>query len=163
MLYFTQTIILHAILREQMQFKRERQVHKMKIKERFKLFNYARRDYSKIFSMNYEFKEISYDKLVNLLKASRHSAFCEHWYCCHGLYHNCWQDPFEEGIWGFSQEDVNVLLAGVLKRCRKYIRNKYRVLYCEKDGCIEVVLIMRDVFRCDYLITFTDNDYCNIV
>ncbi|MGN0577205.1 MAG: hypothetical protein ACI4J4_01160 [Ruminiclostridium sp.] len=131
----------------------------MKIKEKYKLFNHARREYSKKFARNYEFTQMSYKKLINLLKANKHTGYCEYWYCCHGLYHNCWQDHFSEGIWEFSQEDVNVLLTGVLKTTRKYLKNKYRALCCKSSDGIHVILVMRDVHLCDYIITFTNKDY----
>ena len=135
---------------------------KMKIKEKYRLFNHARREYSKKFSQNYEFTQMSYKELVNLLQSNRHTSYCEYWYCCHGLYHNCWIDPFSEGIWEFSQEDVNILLKGVLKTARKYLKNKYRLLCCNDSDGTHVILIMRDVHRCDYIITFTTNTNANI-
>lgn len=131
----------------------------MKIKEKCRLFNHARREYSRIFSHSYEFTKMSYDKLVSLLKANKHSGFCEYWYCCYGLYRNCWQDPFEEGVWSMSQEDVDVLLAGVLKRMRKYLKDKRRVLCFEDSIGTHVVLITRDVLWRDYVITFTNGSY----
>lgn len=132
---------------------------KMKIKEKYKLFNQARREYSKKFARNYEFTQMTYAKLIELLQANKHTNYCEYWYCCHGLYHNCWQDLFSEGIWGFSQEDVNILLTGVLKETRKYFKNKCRVLCCKNADGVHVILVMRDVYWCDYLITFTNNDH----
>lgn len=131
----------------------------MKIREKYRVFNHARREYSRIFSQGYEFRQMSYKNLVSLLKANEHSSFCEYWYCCHGLYSNCWQDPFEEGVWSMSQEDVNVLLAGVLKRTRKYLKNKHRVLYFEDSYGTHVVLVTRDVLWRDYIITFTNGYY----
>lgn len=129
----------------------------MKIKEKYRLFNHARREYSESFSRNYEFAQMSYKKLINLLQANRHTNYCEYWYCCHGLYHNCWQDPFCEGIWNFSQADIDILLTGVLKTARKYLKNKYRTLCCKDSDGTHVILITRDIHRCDYIITFTNS------
>lgn len=130
----------------------------MKIKEKYKMFNHARREYSRIFDKDYDFTQMSYSELLGLLKSSKQVDYTEYWYCCHGLYSNCWQDPFSEGVWGLTQAGVNALLAEVLKETRKYLKNKYRVLYCKSDDLTHVILITRDVQLCDYIITFTNNE-----
>lgn len=135
----------------------------MKIKERYKFFNHARRDYSKIFARNYEFTQLSYKKLAALLKNSKYAGYCEYWYCCHGLYNNCWIDPFEEGVWSMSQNDVDMLLTAVLKESRRWLRNKYRTLLCEDSYGTHIILVTRDVQLCDYVITLANDNYCGII
>lgn len=128
----------------------------MKKQERYKLLNYAKNDYSKIFKQNYEFKKLSKKDLHKLLADNKHSALCELSYCCYGLYTNCWQDPFEEGIWDLSQKEVDNIIGGIIDRTAKICRKDSRILYYEDGVRVHVIIIARDVESMDYLITFTN-------
>ena len=101
----------------------------MKTKERYKLLNYAKEDYSNIFDHKYEFKKLSKKALYKLLREIKHSCMCEWSYCCYGLYQNCWQEPIEEGIWGMTQEDVNKAIKSVIDDTAKICRRDSRILY----------------------------------
>lgn len=79
---------------------------------------------------------------------------CEWWYCCYGLYQNCWQDPCEEGIWDMTQKEVDKSISDIIDEYSKYYRKDNRILYCEEDDIIHVILIMRDICKCDFLISF---------
>lgn len=134
----------------------------MKTKERYKLLNYAKEDYSNIFEHKYEFKKLSKKALYKLLRENKHSCLCEWSYCCYGLYQNCWQEPIEEGTWGMTQEDVNKAIKSVIDDTAKFCRRDSRILYYENNFGIHVIIIARDIMSEDYLITFTDKerDWC---
>lgn len=134
----------------------------MKTKERYKLLNYAKEDYSNIFGCRYEFKKLSKKALYELLRQNKHSCMCEWSYCCYGLYQNCWQEPIEEGIWDMTQEDVNKAIKSVIDDTAKICRRDSRILYYENNFGIHVIIIARDIMSEDYLITFTDKerDWC---
>ena len=130
----------------------------MKIKERYKLLNHAKKDYSKIFGCEYKFKKLSKKSLYELLRQNKHSCMCEWSYCCYGLYQNCWQEPIEEGIWDMTQEDVNKAIKSVIDDTAKICRRDSRILYYENNFGIDVIIIARDIMSVDYLITFTDKE-----
>lgn len=126
----------------------------MKRKERYKLLNYAKNQYSKTFDIDYQFKTLSKKDLHKLLNQYKHSGMCEWWYCCYGLYENCWQDPYEEGIWDMTQKQVDKSISNIIDEYAKYYRKDNRILYYEEDNVVRVVLIMRDICKCDFLISF---------
>lgn len=130
----------------------------MKTKERYKLLNYAKEDYSNIFEHKYEFKKLSKKALYKLLRENKHSCMCEWSYCCYGLYQNCWQEPIEEGVWGMTQEDVNKAIKSVIDDTAKICKRDSRILYCENELSVDVIIIARDIMSVDYLITFTDKE-----
>ena len=130
----------------------------MKKQERYKLLNHAKRDYSERFKRNYEFKKLSKKALYELLKQNKHSSMCEWSYCCYGLYQNCWQDPIEEGCWGMAQERVNKCIKYTIDETAKVCRRDSRILYCEDEFGIHIVIIARDIMKDDYLIWFTDKE-----
>lgn len=129
----------------------------MKTKERYKLLNYAKEDYSNIFGHKYEFKKLSKKALYKLLRENKHSCMCEWSYCCYGLYQNCWQEPIEEGIWGMTQKDVDKDIKSVIDDTAKICKRDSRILYYENKFGIHVIIIARDVMSEDYLITFRNN------
>lgn len=132
----------------------------MKKQERYKLLNYAKKDYSETFNRNYEFKKMSKKALYKLLKQNKHSSMCEWSYCCYGLYQNCWQDPIEEGMWGMTQEWVDKCIKGIIDETAKSYRKDNRILYYEDEYGVHVIIIARDVAKDDYLICFTNRkDY----
>lgn len=131
----------------------------MKKRERYKILNYAKEQYSKIFKTNYQFKHLSKKELHNLLKQYKHSSMCEWDYCCYGLYQNCWQEPYQKGIWNYTQKEVDDLILYEIDRYKKYYKKDSRILYCESNNKIEVIIVMRDVCKIDFLITFTNEDY----
>ena len=131
----------------------------MKIKDKYKLLNYAKKQYSEIFNCNYEFKNLSKKALYKLLKENKHSSICEWSYCCYGLYENCWQDPYAEGIWDMSQEQVNKIIKGIIDETAKICRRHSRILYCENKDTIDIIIVARDVMSTDYLITFTNEEW----
>lgn len=130
----------------------------MKIKERYKVLNYAKKDYSKQFKRNYEFKNLSRKALHKLLQQNKHSYMCEWSYCCYGLYQCCWQDPVEEGCWNMSQARVDKCIKNTIDDTAKACRRDNRILYCEDEYGIHVAIITRDICGRDYLITFTNKE-----
>ena len=64
----------------------------MKKKERYKILNYAKKQYSENFKIDYQFKHISKSTLLHLLEEYNASEMCEWCYCCYGMYTCCWQD-----------------------------------------------------------------------
>ena len=132
----------------------------MKKQERYKLLNHAKKDYSERFCRNYKFKELSKRALYELLRQNKHSSMCEWDYCCYGLHQNCWQELFEEGNWNMSQKRVNDIIKHIIDSTAKICRKDNRILYCENEYGIHVIIIARDVDDCDYLICFTNRkDY----
>ena len=103
----------------------------MKKQERYKLLNHAKKDYSERFNRNYEFKKLSKRALYELLRQNKHSSMCEWWYCCYGLYQNCWQEVVEEGCWQETQKEVDNIIKNVIDSTAKICRKGSRILYCE--------------------------------
>lgn len=131
----------------------------MKRKERYKILNYAKKQYSESFDLNLQFKYLSKKKLYEMLDKYKHSSMCEWSYCCYGLYKNCWQEPFEDGINFLEQRDVDEIIKSTIDATAKACRKDSRILYCELDNRIDVIIVMRDVHQTDYLITFTNEEY----
>ena len=131
----------------------------MKKKERYKILNYAKDQYNKEFGLDYQFKNLSRKDLHNLLKWNKHSVMCEWEYCCYGLYQNCWQDVYEEGVWNFTQKQVDDFISNVIDRYARYYRKDSRILYYATEDTLEVILVMRDIYKTDFLITFTNKKY----
>lgn len=132
----------------------------MKKQEKYKLLNYAKKDYSKRFNRRYEFKKLSKNALYELLRQNKHSSMCEWSYCCYGLYENCWQDPVEEGLWDMTQKEVDRIIKSTIDYTAKICKKDSRILYCEDAYGIHVIIISRDVYDCDYLICFTNREDC---
>ena len=130
----------------------------MKKKDKYKIFNYAKEQYSKDFNRNYAFKHLSKKELYKLLEKNKHSSMCEWDYCCCGLYCNCWQEPYEEGNWNMTQENVNDFIRHTIDKTAKICRKDSRMLYCETNEEVNIVIIARDIFQMDYLITFTNEE-----
>lgn len=132
----------------------------MKKQERYKLLNHAKKDYSKTFNRNYEFKKMSKRALYELLKQHKHSSMCDWSYCCYGLYQNCWQDVVQAGCWQDTQEEVDDIIKRTIDFTAKICKRDSRILYCEDEYGIHVVIIARDVYSEDYLICFTNREDC---
>ncbi len=130
----------------------------MKKKERYKLLVHAKEDYSKKFNCNYEFKKMSKKLLYQLLKNHNNSSMCEWSYCCYGLYQNCWQELIDEGIYGFTQKRVDECIKYTIDKTAKICRKDNRILYCEDEYGINVIIVARDVTENDYLITFSNQE-----
>ena len=130
----------------------------MKKQERYKLLNHVKKDYSERFNRNYEFKKLSKRALYELLRQNKHSSMCEWWYCCYGLYRNCWQEVVEEGCWQETQKEVNDIIKNTIDSTAKICRKDSRILYYEDEYGIHVVIVARDVDACDYLICFTNRE-----
>lgn len=130
----------------------------MKKQDRYKLFNYVKKDYSEIFGKNYEFKKLSKRALYKLLQQNKHSSMCEWDYCCFGLYQNCWVEPVEAGCWQNTQKEVDDIIKYTIDSTAKICRKDSRILYCQDEHGIHVIIIARDVCKTDYLITFTNEE-----
>lgn len=130
----------------------------MKKKDRYKLLNYAKKDYSEMFNHNYKFKKMSKRQLYKLLKENKHSSMCIWSYCCYGLYQNCWQDIVEEGCWQDTQKEVDRIIKHTIDVTSKICRKDGRILYFEDEYGIHVVIITRDINKDDYLILFTSRE-----
>lgn len=132
----------------------------MKRRDRYSLLIHAKRDYSDKFRCDYQFKSLSKRHLYKLLKDNKHSTMCEWWYCCHGLYSNCWQEPFEAGCWHDTQKEVDDAIRGAIDCTAKICRKDNRILYCQDEYGTHVIIISRDVLKCDFLICFTNQENC---
>ena len=130
----------------------------MKKQERYKLLHIAKDQYSKTFNLDYQFKCLTRKELHNLLNQHTHSSMCEWDYCCYGLYQNCWQDPYAEGMWDMTQEEVDKFIANIIDDYARHYRKDSRILCCESDNAVHVILVMRDICTTDFLITFTDKE-----
>ena len=131
----------------------------MKKKDRYKLINHAKKEYSEIFNRNYKFKKLSKKDLYELLRQNnKHSSMCKWDYCCYGLYQNCWQELFEAGNCELTQERVNRIIKNTIDSTAKICRKDSRVLYCEDEHGINVIIVARDVKATDYLIYFTNKN-----
>ena len=130
----------------------------MKRKDKMTLFNYAKKQYRKAFDLELEFKYMSKRELYNLIKQHSHSIMCEWFYCCNGLYENCWQELYAEGVWHMSQAKVNEAIKSVIDLLATACRRDKRILYCELDNRVDVIIIARDIVKADYLITFTNEE-----
>lgn len=128
----------------------------MKKKEKYKIINSAKKQYSKDFKLNLEYKYLSKKKLLELLKQNKYSAMCEWSYCCFGLYTNCWQEPFEDGVNGLNQKQVTETIKHVINYTAKACKRDNRILYCEANNQICVFIIARDIYESDFLITFSN-------
>lgn len=130
----------------------------MKKQDRLKLLSYAKEQYIEFFGLDYKFKKLSKKALYNLLKQNKHSSMCGWSYCCYGLYQNCWQEPYEEGIWDLTQDEVNDIIKATIDSTAKICRKDNRILYCEDGQFVHVIIVARDVMKADYLIYFTNEE-----
>lgn len=137
----------------------------MKKKERYKILNYAKKQYSEEFLHDYQFQHLSKNELLKLLKAHDYSSMCEWSYCCRGLYECCWQELVSEGVWDSTQEVVNNTIKWVIENTARYCKKDARILYYKTESATHIIIIARDVMYCDYLITFQNKkEYdCSIV
>jgi hypothetical protein len=83
---------------------------------------------------------------------------CEWYYCCYGLYQNCWQEVVQAGCWQETQKEVDDIIKNVIDSTAKICRKDSRILYCEDEYGVHVVIVARDVDACDYLICFTNRE-----
>lgn len=63
---------------------------------------------------------MSKNTLLKLLKEHDYNSMCEWSYCCYGMYQNCWQDPYEEGVDGFTQRRVNDIIKDIIKKLLRF-------------------------------------------
>jgi hypothetical protein len=127
----------------------------MKKKDRYKLISYAIDEYNTKFNSNCKRTNISVNQVKDLLKKYKHSTMVEWYYCCYGLYHNCWQELVAEGNWDMSQESVNDMILFSFEHDKKTINKDRRVAIEHTSDGVNMYIIMRDKgSRCDSLITF---------
>jgi hypothetical protein len=89
------------------------------------------------------------------LKEYPHSYMVECCYCCYGLYRSCWQELYEEGNWGETQEQVNKIILDTFHKIKKQARKDHRIAKFEKDGEIYLAIVARDLnVKSDFLIGF---------
>ena len=101
----------------------------MKRQEKYKLLNHAKKEYSKLFNRDYQFKYLSKKALYDLLRQYKDSEMCEWYYCCYGLYENCWQEPIHEDAWSYTQESVDEYIKEIIDDTAKICRRDSRILY----------------------------------
>lgn len=132
----------------------------MKKKDKYKLINYAIKEYGDMFNHNYQHGDLSTKYLKDLLKQYKHSYMAEWNYCCRGLYNCCWQELFFEGNWYMSQTDVNKAIEYTIDITAKDRRRDKRLAWCQDSDGIHVVIITRDLphHRRDYFITLTNKE-----
>lgn len=131
----------------------------MKRKDKCKIISYAKNQYNEIFKHDYKYTYKSKKDIELLLKQYPESIMCRWDYCCYGLYNNCWQEPIEDGIWNYTQEDVNNIIldtftSELLRKCR----TEKRMLCYEENNIIHMVVIARDLNdKADYIFAFCKN------
>lgn len=132
----------------------------MKKKDKYKIINYAINQYNAEFrGAKYERKNISFKELLRLLDQYKHSCVCEWYYCCYGMYQNCWQEPIFDGNWGWTQKSVDYYIRMLLKDLKRQIKRDKRIAMYQSEFGVEVVIIARDLPEsADYLITFTNKE-----
>lgn len=128
----------------------------MKRQERYKMLNYARKDYAENLNADYKFKKMSPKTLQRILRNHKHSFMCEWSYCCYGMYEVCWEELYKEGIWDMSQDMVDRGIMNAIHNTAKVCRRDSRILYAEKEDIIKVIIIARDVYKVDYMIVFSN-------
>lgn len=133
----------------------------MKKKDKYKLISYALNEYSEIFKCQYEKIHIDKNRFIELFKEYKHPSMCEWSYCCRGLYQNCWQEVIAEGIWFMTQESVNLIILNIFSELYKTCKKDNRIGMYKDDIGIHMAIIARDLpkYRCDYLITFTNEEW----
>ena len=132
---------------------------KMKIKDRYHVINQAIKQYNETFQwVDFKLRKFSKKELFNLLESHTCSSGCMWFYCCDGIWQNCWQDPFFEGNWGCSQKDVDDTIRGIIEDTAKACKKDNRIGWCENEDGVHIVIIARDLLKekADYFITFTD-------
>ena len=55
-----------------------------------------------------------------------------------------------------TQKMVDAKIAGAIDKYAKYYRKDSRILYCDFGSSIDIILVMRDICKSDFLITFMD-------
>lgn len=132
----------------------------MKARDRYHLIHTAIDQYSKDFSLPFQWIWITPKKLLGLLDEHNASEMCEWYYCCYGLYKNCWQDPVGDGIWGDTQRDADRKIRNVILSLRKACRKTCRTAICPTNDSIEIIIVARDLpeHQCDYLISFKNEE-----
>jgi hypothetical protein len=130
----------------------------MKKQDRYKIIDYAIKQYNNIFGLNYVKTHISIKDIEKLLKENKHSSVCEWSYCCNGVYNHCWEEPYYEGICNLTQKDVDKYILNTFKRVLKDSKKDERIAICKYKDYINVIIILRDLnkYKVDYLFTFTD-------
>lgn len=130
----------------------------MKKKKKYQLIKYAIDEYGKEFNYNYKRMDVFHKQVKELLSKYKHSSMCEWSYCCDGLYHNCWQEPFFRGNWGLTQKQVDEIIYETVRRLAKKCRRDSRIACYSDENSVHIVMIARDLpeYRADYLFTFTN-------
>lgn len=64
----------------------------------------------------------------------------------------------EEGCWQETQKEVDNIIKSTIDSTAKICRKDSRILYCEDEYGIHVVIVARDIDACDYLICFKNRE-----
>ena len=130
----------------------------MKKKDRYKIINYAFNEYEEIFKRKYTRKYISPKSVEQIMKAIPHVVLTEWEYCCYGLYENCWQEFYEEGVWGLTQQQVDNKIKRICKALAKDCRLDDRMGYYVTEDSVTILIVARDIVQSDFFITFLKNE-----
>ena len=127
----------------------------------YKLHNIARRTIKVKPGEKLYTKKYSVQYLNSLAEQYEMREFLELRYCCRGEDHNCWIDV--EGIdYGWlwidkKPEEMPKLLfemaLGALKASRKTLYQR-KIYVLESDNAIQLYVFVRDVAKCDYVLSF---------
>ena len=78
-----------------------------------------------------------------LLKKYKRWGIVEDSHCCYGWEKCCWEDPYEEGIWDMTEDDVVRKLKGIFKEARKF-SSKMPIFYLyEHENKVEILITYR--------------------
>ena len=136
----------------------------MKIKEQYTHILYAKQEWQEQLK-NSEYIPSKYcsKKLQQyLLKNYCNWEISECFHCCYGWKKCCWVDPYAEGMWDFSEEDIKVLLKEILLECHKNSHNRPIFYMYEKDNKVNILITYRhlsNMYYKDYVITGIKNKY----
>lgn len=130
----------------------------MKIKDKQKIIGFAINQYNERLKGHYQRTPLSKKRLLDLVEKYKHPGAAVWCYCCNGLYEDCWEDLFAEGIWGQSQEDVNDLIKWWIQELSKSCKRDNRTAWYEDEYGVHVVIVARDLpkWKKDFLFLFTD-------
>lgn len=94
--------------------------------------------------LKYTASSVCSQKLINrLIKEYGEWEAVEIFHCCYGWERSCWEDYFYEGAWDYTDNDVAIIIADVLKSIRKDSR-RFPVFYiCEKNGIVDILVTNR--------------------
>lgn len=124
----------------------------MKIKEKYHRILTAKAQWQKAISVTdyisscactKEIENYFFDKYANW-------EIGEEFHCCYGWEQCCWVDPYAEGIWDMTENDVAEMLKEIFRENRRLSLKMPIFYYYEHDNAIDILLTHR----------YLDSDNC---